>query len=293
MGHRPVEKPPVLSVVAAQPVFRAEGLPGIKTVNVNLQTTSTVIRMHILGPAVALLLLHRPACEIEPDLIEVVAELVGAGGPDEHGCRIGQSGESLFTFLLGPFAIGDFPSDYGHANGLTLAIQARCHRRIIPTTCVFGIATTRSALCQYPLHECLIYGTALGRQMRPKQRSFQLLQWLTQAVCYMLVQIKDASVWSEQQCQAESISRQSAGEGEIAAQAIHLACCWLRHKTSQRRAEARILCCLMQPVIGGYRDSSLRLYRGPRASLMMMVGAAAIDCSTGRGDLDGCQRPGV
>jgi hypothetical protein len=53
--------------------------------------------------------------------------------------------------------------------------------------------------------------------MRPKQRSFQLLQWLTQAVCHMLVQIKDASVWSEQQSQAESISRQSAGEGEIAA----------------------------------------------------------------------------
>jgi hypothetical protein len=57
---------------------------------VGLKTTIEVVRVHILGPAFADLLGHGSANEIQPRLVEPVAECIGAGAPNHHRGEISQ-----------------------------------------------------------------------------------------------------------------------------------------------------------------------------------------------------------
>src|ERR1051326_3775070 len=82
--HSMVQYPAILAAVVAQPVFHFKRLPGIKRINVNLETAIEIFRMHVLRPAVSLFLLQATSDEVQPALVEVVAKLVSSRHPYHH-----------------------------------------------------------------------------------------------------------------------------------------------------------------------------------------------------------------
>src|SRR5262249_22377881 len=67
-----------------QAIYHLEGPPLAKGVEVGRHATLVVLRVNALGPAHALLLLHRPAGEVEPRLVEEIAQGVEPGHPQQH-----------------------------------------------------------------------------------------------------------------------------------------------------------------------------------------------------------------
>ena len=94
-----VEDVPVLAVVPAQSVHHAEGLSCVEGRGVNFEAPIEIVFMDALGPAIAEFLLHAPADEIEPRLVEPIAKLVRPRTPDEHRSEIGQ----FLEMMVAPF----------------------------------------------------------------------------------------------------------------------------------------------------------------------------------------------
>src|SRR5689334_8520974 len=92
-----IQDPAVLAVMPSQSIFHREGFSGLERLRIDCQTMVVVLRMHPLHPAVAQLLLHRAAREIEPWLIEKSAEFVRSRHPDQDGCRICEDTKPFFT----------------------------------------------------------------------------------------------------------------------------------------------------------------------------------------------------
>ena len=92
-----VEEPPVLAVVPAQAVLHRELPPRVEGRLVDLQETRAVVGVDDLRPAVADLLLHRPAGEAEPWLVEPVTPLVRARHPDHHRRAVGHDAEAILA----------------------------------------------------------------------------------------------------------------------------------------------------------------------------------------------------
>ena len=81
-GDAVVQQPAVFAVVASQPVLHRERLAGVEGAGVGREAAVEIVAVHVLGPAVAELLLQRATHEIQPRLVEPGAELVGAADPD-------------------------------------------------------------------------------------------------------------------------------------------------------------------------------------------------------------------
>jgi hypothetical protein len=71
-----VENFPVRPIRSAQAVHHREWPARIKGADVSREAALKIIEAHALGPAVPQFLLHRPAGEIEPGLVEPIAKLV-------------------------------------------------------------------------------------------------------------------------------------------------------------------------------------------------------------------------
>src|SRR4029079_7927580 len=71
---------------------------------IGVQAALEVLGVHVVGPAVAELLRHRAADEVEPRLVEPGAELVGAAHPDQHRRRVGDLAEAPLALF------GDVPA---------------------------------------------------------------------------------------------------------------------------------------------------------------------------------------
>src|SRR5262249_29584901 len=120
------DDPAVFSVVPSQPIFHQEGLALIKGRFVGPIAALEIVRVDILGPAVADLLFHRSAHEVDPRLVKPVAELVSAAHPDQDRSRISHQAKSLFALPecdLCRLALANVASDGRGADDLALAVS--------------------------------------------------------------------------------------------------------------------------------------------------------------------------
>ena len=69
----------------SQAVFHLERLMSVEVLKVVIHAALKVLGVNPFGPAIADLLGQGPAREGQPPLVEVVAEGVGAGPPDQDG----------------------------------------------------------------------------------------------------------------------------------------------------------------------------------------------------------------
>ena len=79
-----VEQPAVLPVVPQHAVLEMKRPPARQRVAVLVEDGGAVLRMHPVQPPVAELRLDRPAGELEPARVDVVAGAVRGGGPDQR-----------------------------------------------------------------------------------------------------------------------------------------------------------------------------------------------------------------
>src|SRR6516162_6428526 len=80
--HAPVENPTVLPIVPARPVLHLEPLPCIKAGVIDLKTVLRILPMHAFRPTVSEFLLQSAPGEVQPTLVDEVAELVRVRRPD-------------------------------------------------------------------------------------------------------------------------------------------------------------------------------------------------------------------
>ena len=97
-GATLIENPAELAIGLAQAVFHRERLATLEVAGVDLHAPIKVIGVHAFGPAVPQFLFQATAGEAQPGLIEVVAELVRAGCPDQGGTAVGQGAIVLLAF---------------------------------------------------------------------------------------------------------------------------------------------------------------------------------------------------
>src|SRR5580704_760012 len=108
--HRSIKEPAVFAVMPTEPILHLEGLTRIERFGVGIQTHGQVFRVDSFCPAVSKLRLQGPAGEVEPGLIEVVAQLVETRCPDHHRSGVGDQAEPLLALqqrLLRPLALGN------------------------------------------------------------------------------------------------------------------------------------------------------------------------------------------
>jgi hypothetical protein len=79
-------------------------LPGVKGSLVSIEAMIEVIGVNAFNPPVAHLLVNRAPCEIQPRLVEVIAEPVYAGLPDQDRGGVGHRAESPIAFTQGFFS---------------------------------------------------------------------------------------------------------------------------------------------------------------------------------------------
>ena len=108
--HARVEDPPIFSVVPAEPVVFLERFPAVEGLSVGLQAVLDVFRVNAFRPAVSQLRFQRPSGEIEPGLVDVVAQLIGSGHPDHYRCGVCDEAEPFLAladqlFGLAPFGL--------------------------------------------------------------------------------------------------------------------------------------------------------------------------------------------
>src|SRR5215469_15663943 len=107
--HPYVENPSVFSVVSANPILHLEGPAPIKSFHVSGQAGFRILRVNTFCPAASQFCFKRAAGELQPGLIDVIAQLVGAGHPDHHWSRVGNQAKALFALphgILGTLGIG-------------------------------------------------------------------------------------------------------------------------------------------------------------------------------------------
>jgi hypothetical protein len=75
--HSKVENPSIFSVVPSEPILRSELFLTIERLHVCIRASTRVLGVDPLRPAVPELDVNRSPGEVQPRLIEVVAELVG------------------------------------------------------------------------------------------------------------------------------------------------------------------------------------------------------------------------
>src|SRR4029077_8966986 len=86
-GNACIEHPAVHTIAPPQPTLHLEWFANVKSPRVDVQAILQVFRMPGLRPAVAQFSFKWPPGELEPGFIEVVAQLVGTGHPNQHwGC---------------------------------------------------------------------------------------------------------------------------------------------------------------------------------------------------------------
>ena len=115
--------------MAAQAIVPAEAFAPVEGGGKDFETAGAVIRMHPFGPSVAQFLFEGAACERQPGPIEVVAFLVGAGGPDQILAGVRQGAVLKFALAqcpgfkllqlhhqghLPPVGLGDFLLQCAH-----------------------------------------------------------------------------------------------------------------------------------------------------------------------------------
>ena len=108
--HTGIQDPAVLPRGITQPVLNRKAAQRFECVVVNVQAALRVVRMNVLGPALAEFLVDGPTNEIEPDLVEPGALAVGPADPHHHRRGIGHQAEALFALAqsaLGALARGD------------------------------------------------------------------------------------------------------------------------------------------------------------------------------------------
>ncbi len=96
-GRAPVEDPPVLLVVEAEPVLHLERLLAVEMRGVHVDAPVEVVGVDALGPSATEFLLQRPPGEREPGGVEVRAPLVQPGHPHEHRGRVGHGPEAALA----------------------------------------------------------------------------------------------------------------------------------------------------------------------------------------------------
>src|SRR5215471_14875159 len=82
--------------------------------------------MDALSPAVAQFLVQAPSCELQPPLIEEIAQLVRSGHPDEHRRGIGHNSKPGLAFskqLFSLLTLGNISPDRDILNGVTLLVE--------------------------------------------------------------------------------------------------------------------------------------------------------------------------
>src|SRR5581483_3796426 len=115
-----------------QPVFHLKWKAGIKGADVDLKAALKIIGMYILRPTVSCLLLQSAPHKFQPCLVEVVAELICSGHPNQDWRGIGDQAQPLFTMAEGVFhllALYQFrrkPCQYIQRPQLTFERAPRC-----------------------------------------------------------------------------------------------------------------------------------------------------------------------
>ena len=87
--HARVENPAIFPIEPSQAIFHAEFLARVKGSNISIQALLQIVGVNPLAPAVAELLPHGSAGEIEPGLVEVGAKFVRIGHPDHDRRFVG------------------------------------------------------------------------------------------------------------------------------------------------------------------------------------------------------------
>ena len=137
--------------------------------------------MHALGPTVAQFLSQGPAGEVQPELVEVSAELVRVRLPDEHGGRIGHYGEAPFSRLHRLFqllALGNVLPGANDRLRLPLVIPDQLH--VVPHPAVAAVRMAEPVFANQGagrgqgVQACLGHHKVLGMDMRaPEIRGCQ------------------------------------------------------------------------------------------------------------------------
>jgi len=99
--HAVVEEPAVLAVGPPEAELHAKALAGVERGGIDAVRAVEVVRMDLRGPALADLLFHRAAGELQPGAVEPVAAPVGRRHPDEDGGAVGGNLEALLALLQG------------------------------------------------------------------------------------------------------------------------------------------------------------------------------------------------
>ena len=98
MWRAALQQPPPGTVVALQAELHLVGTARVECRGIGVQRAVEVGRVHVVAPAVADLLFHLAADEVQPALIEPGAALVRAAHPDQHRRGIRGGAEALFAF---------------------------------------------------------------------------------------------------------------------------------------------------------------------------------------------------
>src|SRR5690625_7255521 len=94
-----VEHPPVGTVEASHPILDAEGRSGVEVAGKDMTIALDIVGMNALKVSEALLLVERPAGEVQPALVEVGDLPVRIGYADQDGRAVGHRAAAVFTFL--------------------------------------------------------------------------------------------------------------------------------------------------------------------------------------------------
>jgi len=103
--HSHVENPSILPVVPAEPILHPEFLSPIKGLRVGVETLLQMLRVDTFCPAGSKLGVHALPGEIQPRLIDVGAEFISAGLPDQHRSTICEPAKTRFALTPNSFCI--------------------------------------------------------------------------------------------------------------------------------------------------------------------------------------------
>ena len=84
------EHPAPLAVVPEQPVFHSERLARVEGRFIHAKAFGAVVRVDVLHPSVAELVLERLTDELKPTAVEPVSPLVRPAHPDHHRGVVGE-----------------------------------------------------------------------------------------------------------------------------------------------------------------------------------------------------------
>src|SRR6266849_2032883 len=98
-GHSNVDNPSIVSVVASKPILHPELFTTIKGLRVRVQASLQIVGMNPFRPSVPEFGVHGSPGEDQPWLIEVRAQLVDTGHPDQYRRAIRDQAKTLVALL--------------------------------------------------------------------------------------------------------------------------------------------------------------------------------------------------